>query len=61
MPGTGWTKGESDQSEAMFSFKYLKGDRSLVIDLDAGESVGQTNLVLSSGEPSKFLPPMGDL
>ena len=55
MPEFGWSEVEGDESEAMFSAKYAKDDRTITVEIDGGSMLG-TSIMLSSGDPSQFLP-----
>lgn len=58
MPKFGWTEvplREQDESEAMFSARYEKGEETILVQVD-GDSMLGTSVTLSSGDPEQLFP-----
>jgi hypothetical protein len=61
MPELEWTKVKADGSPPQYRFEYAKGDRTIVVEIDAEPEMDKTLIAISTGGPEQLFPFMQDL
>jgi hypothetical protein len=52
----GWSEAAIEVSGVKYSLRYAKDERTISVEIDADAMLGQTSVMLSSGDPSQLLP-----